>query len=219
MQPVPSARAAAMQANVLLLPLPGMKEGAVYAPDCPEGVTVDGEVLAALAPGAMVITGTANDFLRKAARDHALEVLEYEHDHAGRVASAAAIAEGAVARIVLATDITLNDATIVVLGFGVIASQLAVRLHALGAHVHVIARSHDARSLAREAGLFAHSRLEDVDLARVQLLVNTVPAKLVAGEQLAAIAKSCTLFDLSSPPEDKNRRPWRLSACLRSPGF
>ena len=62
MQPAPSARAAAMQANVLLLPLPGMKEGAVYAPDCPEGVTVDGEVLAALAPGAMVITGTANDF-------------------------------------------------------------------------------------------------------------------------------------------------------------
>ena len=105
-----------------------------------------------------------------------------------------------MARIVLATDITLNDAMIVVLGFGVIASQLAVRLHALGAHVHVIARSHDARSLAREAGLFAHSRLEDVDLARVQLLVNTVPAKLVAGEQLAAIPKSCTLFDLASPP-------------------
>lgn len=69
-----------MQANVQLLPWPGMKEG----------VTVDGEALAVLASGAIVITGTSNDFLRKAARDHAPEVLEYEHDHAGRVARAAA---------------------------------------------------------------------------------------------------------------------------------
>jgi dipicolinate synthase subunit A len=192
---------AAHGSDALILPLPGMKGLSVFAPQSRDPITIDRSVLEALAPGARIICGHASAEFAALAGSFDLKLFEYEEDIAGRVTRAPAIAEGAVARIVLDTDATIHGARIAVLGFGVVAEHVAAALAALHGRITVFARSAEQRAAASAAG---HA-VEPLDglagkLDGFDVVVSVIPAPVLTAQVLERIPATCTVFDLASPP-------------------
>ena len=110
-------------------------------------------------------------------------------------------AEAALAQAMGRTDRALMDMTVLVTGYGRFGSALAHRLRALGAEVWVAARR-EAQRMAAEAGGMHSLALEDIAqaAARMDLVLNTVPAQVLDHAALAALPAGTWLLELASAP-------------------
>ena len=90
---------------------------------------------------------------------------------------------------------------VLVTGYGRFGRALAKRLKALGADVWVAARREEQRLAARSDGMRAASLLELPALAgRMDMVLNTIPARVLGTEALAALPKGAWLLELASAP-------------------
>ena len=110
-------------------------------------------------------------------------------------------AEGAIQIAMEELPITIHGARALVVGFGRVGRALAPRLQALGARVTVAARRYEQRSLAQSMGLATEraDRLPDW-LCCYDLVVNTVPARILSEEDLEDLRPGCLVIDLASKP-------------------
>lgn len=200
--PVSSAAEALQGARYALFPIPGITaDGALFAPAAPAPIVPDAELLSGMADGAWIILGMADDGLRAAAAAHGIGLSEYEDDRRLMLERGPAIVEGALRAAVENTDVTIHAANVAVVGYGTIGGLLARTLRAVGAHVTVVARNPVQRADARANGLGAVP-LEDLPrLAdRLQMVFSTVPAPVVDGDVLRALAPGSLVMDLAAPP-------------------
>lgn len=201
-----SPQEAAAGADILLLPLPAMTGSAVFSPDAAEPIIIDQAVLSGMNAGGLVLGGSADAAFDELVGASGLTFMGYEHDEASRVARAPAIAEGAIARIVSETQRTINGASIVQIGYGVVGRQLAGALRALGARTAVVARSRLRQEEARACGHLSASDPADIAYLReADLLINTAPARVIDKAVLSMIPESCVVIDLASPPGGVDR--------------
>ncbi len=96
---------------------------------------------------------------------------------------------------------TLHRARALVLGYGRVGQLTAHRLSALGARVTVAARRYDALAWAEAYG---HDALHLGELSGYlcgfDLVVNTVPSRVLPRELLAQLKGGCLVIDLASKP-------------------
>ena len=87
------------------------------------------------------------------------------------------------------------------LGFGRVGKLTAHRLHALGARVTVAARKYDQLSWAQAMGFGAEplSQLAG-GLCGYDLIINTVPARVLGRQELEDVKEECLILDLASKP-------------------
>jgi dipicolinate synthase subunit A len=197
----PTPKAAAAGADYLLLPIPLGVGLQVYAPHAPEAIVADRQLLGLLAPGAHLFIGRATSELRQAADVAGVEVHEYDPDRELMLLRAPAIVEGAIHQAIANTDVTINDATVVVVGYGNIGSLLARRLRGLGAHVHVAARNPVQRAAAYADGATPLPLEELPALApRLAMVFSTVPAQVVGREVLERLPRGSLVLDIAPPP-------------------
>ena len=91
--------------------------------------------------------------------------------------------------------ITLQGAHTLVLGNGRIGSLLAAKLAALGAHVTVSARSPRDFARIEAAGHSSlHTRFLAGHLTGFDLVINTVPARVLGAAELAELPERCLLY-------------------------
>jgi dipicolinate synthase subunit A len=189
-------------ARYALFPIPGLSaEGALFAPAAPAPILPDRALLAELAAGAHILLGTADERLRAAAGGLGIGLVEYEDDRQLMMERGPAIVEGALARAIAATDVTLHDARIAVVGYGNIGALLALTLRALGAHVTVAARNPVQRATAHAHGLRAATLDALPGLAgERQMVFSTVPAPVVGAAVLERLPAGSLVVDLAAPP-------------------
>jgi dipicolinate synthase subunit A len=189
-------------AHYCFFPIPHGVGLQVYAPHAPEPIIADETLLSELAPGAYVFVGRRTPELAEAAKAAEIHIYEYDPDQELMLLRAPAIVEGAIQQAIQNTDITINDAEVVVVGFGNIGSLLARRLQGLGAHVHVAARNPIQRAAAYAGGAQAHKLEELLNLApRLDMVFSTVPARVVGREMLERLPPGALVLDIASPPE------------------
>lgn len=116
-----------------------------------------------------------------------------------QVANAALTAEGAAA--LLDKALTVEEAAVLVLGFGRVGKLCALAFQRGGAAVTVAARSAEDRSWAAAMGFrtLELSHLEAV-LEGFDAVVNTVPAPLLGEGELARLPRGAYLLELASAP-------------------
>lgn len=116
-------------------------------------------------------------------------------------ANAIPTAEGAVQIALEELPVTLHGARALVLGYGRVGKLTAHRLAALGARVTVAARSYEALAWAEAYG---HTAQQLTDLAGYlcgyDLVVNTVPRRVLTRELLEELKEGCLGIDLASKP-------------------
>jgi dipicolinate synthase subunit A len=152
------------------------------------------------APG-HVFLGRSTPKIDAAANAAGVSLHEYDPDRELMLLRAPAIVEGALQLAIEHTDITINDATVVVVGYGNIGSLLAWRLLGLGARVFVAARNPVQRAGAYAAGMTA------IDLEQLKqragdfaMVFSTVPARVVDVDLLERLPPGSLVLDIAPPP-------------------
>ena len=175
----------------------------VYAPHAEQPITADAQLLGALAPGARVILGCATPMFREAAERAGITIHEYNEDRELMLLRAPAIVEGAIQVAIENTDITINDASIVV---------VRLRQHRDHCWRAVCSRWERACTLRRGTrfsgrppdadGAISHSLEELPSLApTLQMVFSTVPARVVGREILEALPAGSLVLDIAPPPD------------------
>ena len=185
-------------ADVVMLPWPhSFRDGALVVTPPHESAARD-DVLARIPPCRLLVYGggvTAEDV------PQASHMLDPGRDEAFLQTNAALTAEGAICRAMQRMERALLGSTCLITGYGRIGRALCARLCAMGAFVIVCARSEGQMQAAHAAG--AHP----VPLAQLpgaagaaDLILNTVPARVLGEEALRAVRPDALLLELASPP-------------------
>ena len=193
--------AGADRADCVVLPLPAVgPDGGLNAPLAAQAHGLE-QVLDALRPGQLVCAGMVGGPLERMAAQRELVLQDYFAREELAVLNAIPTAEGAIQIAMEELPITLHDARVLVIGFGRLGRALAPRLRALGARVWVSARRYEQRAAAESMGLESEGvdRLPDW-LCSYDLVFNTVPAKVLGVEELAALKERALVIDLASRP-------------------
>ncbi|MEH2477976.1 dipicolinate synthase subunit A [Nitrobacteraceae bacterium AZCC 2146] len=188
--------------DIALCPIPGIApDGALFAPSHSERLIPGHSDLARMRGPGHIILGWADPKLKAHCDALQITLHEYEWDKDLMLLRGQAIVEGALKIIIENTDITIHRANIVQVGQGAIGALLTHTLIALGGRVHVAARNAVQRAGAYAAGAETHE-LEALTelLPKADIVVTTVPARLLERELLSLVPKHAFLIDLSAPP-------------------
>ena len=110
-------------------------------------------------------------------------------------------AEGAIQIAMEELPITLHGARALVIGCGRLCRALAPRLAGLGARVSVAARKFADLAWAESWGFGAeHTGQLQPWLCGYDLVINTVPARVLGEAELAELRPDCLVIDLASKP-------------------
>ncbi len=201
-QLVDSAAAAVDGAHYLFFPIPLGVGPVLYAPHASEPIVADEALFSKAAAGAWMFCGRVREEIQAAADAAGVHVHEYDPDRELMLLRGPAIVEGALQQAIAATDVTINDAEVVVVGFGNIGQLLARTLRGLGARVHVAARNPIQRAGAYADGLLPLPLEELHDLApSLDMVFSTVPAPVVDRSVLERLPRGSLVLDIAPPPD------------------
>lgn len=185
--------------DAAVLGLPASRDGInISAPLCRDPVSFT--VLKKLVKcGGIVIGGMISPAIRKFCAENGFFCEDHYCDEAVMLRNAVPSAEGALAVGINATPEQMLGQKVFILGFGRIASQLAVYLTAMGCEVIVAARSREKRAKARMLGCRAvgFDVLGDI-LPEVTLIYNTVPCAVIGEDELAVFDDEAVYVELAS---------------------
>lgn len=189
------------RADCVVLPLPAVNDrGMVNAP-LSAGEYPAAWVLDALEEGQLVCAGMVRSELRTLAEERGLILRDYFAREELAVANAVPTAEGAVQIALEELPITLHNARVLVIGYGRLGKVTAQRMAAMGARVTVAARSYEQLEWARVWGYATEHTADLVPwLCGYDLVVNTVPARVLGQEELSALHPGALVIDLASKP-------------------
>lgn len=189
------------QAQAVILPIPAeSSDGLLNAPLSNTSYHTQA-ILDAIPPGKLVLAGAVSQGLYLRAAQNGLHLVDYLQREELAIRNAVPTCEGALQLAMEELPITLHGAKALVIGNGRIGSLLAQKLAALHAVVTVSARS--ARDFARiqAAGhAYLHTGALPGHLAGFDLVVNTVPARVLGLMELSELPENCLILDLASKP-------------------
>ncbi len=193
------------RAHCVILPLPFLKDGKLFAPFAPEALDA-GEVLSALSPHQMICAGQATAEVEALAGQYGLTVADYFAREELMVANAVPTAEGCIQVAMERLATTIADTEVLILGYGRVGQATAKRFAALGARVTVAARRTGQLALAKAEG-FATDHIEQLVgyLCCYTCVVNTVPQMVLGEAELLDLEPDTLIIDLASHPGGVNQ--------------
>jgi dipicolinate synthase subunit A len=194
-------REAVDDAACVIMPLPvTSREGMLNAP-LSSGLYTTREVLSALRPEQILCAGRIDASTRELGESMGIALIDYLEREELAVANAVAAAEGAIQLIMEETPITVCHSHCLIIGFGRIGKLLCHRLRGLGAHVTASARSWSDLAWIKAYGYIAveTDKIDDT-LPAYDVVVNTVPARILGESRLARLRHGCLCLDLASKP-------------------
>ena len=196
--PVPLGRA--LEAQMLILPLPVCRSGGLNLPLT--DTTLGAEQLwPRLRYDQLLLGGMTGELSDRLMVDFGLTLLDYYDREETQVANAVPTAEGAIQRAMEATEHTIRASRCLVIGYGRIGKLLAHRLQGLGAEVSVSARKYGDLAWIDAYG-YHGLRTEKLSgsLGDLDLIFNTVPSLILDADRLREIRRDCVIVDLASVP-------------------
>ncbi len=183
--------------------LPVLADG-VDAIRCPySGRTYDINVLSMLlTEGAAVFAGKVTKGLIRLCAENGYTLYDYLVREEFAVNNAVLTAEGAVGIAVYETGGSIFGSSVMILGFGRIGKLCARYFSALGADVSVAARKKEALAWIGAYGYRAvdlgDERALCETLGKAGIIINTIPAKVLAGTRTEAVQSDAVLIELAS---------------------
>lgn len=189
-------------AHCVVLPLPVMSgEGETLNTPLSAVPHTLSEVMNALRPGQVVCAGKVPRRAEELAAARGLRLFDYFAREELAVANAVPTVEGALQIAMEELPITLHGARVLVIGYGRVGKLLTHRLWSLGARVSVSARKCADLAWAEAYGYGTeHTERLEGWLCGYDLVINTVPARVLDAARLADLKPNCLVIDLASLP-------------------
>jgi len=149
----------------------------------------------------LFIAGRINERILKMAQAYNIKPIDILEREEMAVLNAIPTAEGAIQIAMEELPITLNGSRVLVLGYGRLGKVLAKMLSGLGSEVYVAARKCSDIAWLKAYGIKSvyinelNKYLSDMDL-----IINTIPSRILDHEKLELIGKECLVIDLASKP-------------------
>ena len=194
-------------ASVLLLPVPFSSDGVtVFQPTAQKPIPLSC-VYNCFQPGKTVFCGKADQEIQRKAEEKGAALIDYMEDESLSVKNAVPTAEGAVSLALELLPVTLNGASVLILGYGRIGKLLSSYTSGIGADVTVMARKESDRAFARAYGKRAvtFDALGD-EIGKADVVFNTVPAPVLGADVLRKAGKKTLFIDLASKPGGIDRK-------------
>ncbi len=189
------------RADCVILPLPVTGDGVVLNAPFAKGEIEVTHVLDALCREQLICGGRVDEQTLMLARERGLTVHDYFAREELAVANGVPTAEGAIQIAMEELPITIHGSRILVIGYGRIGRLLAHRFHVLGAKVSVAARKWSDLAWAEVFG-YGVEQTDQLDgwLCGYDLIVNTVPTRVLDEDRLRELKEGCLVIDLASKP-------------------
>lgn len=194
-------REAVDDVGCVIMPLPiTSREGMLNAP-LSSGLHTTREVLSVLRPEQILCAGRIDTATHELADTIGITLIDYLQREELAVANAVAAAEGAIQLIMEETPITICHSNCLVIGFGRIGKILCHRLRGLGAYVTATARNYTDLAWIKAYAYEAEETGNiDAQLGKYDVVINTVPARVLGENRLVKLKHGCLCLDLASKP-------------------
>lgn len=151
--------------------------------------------------GTLVLGGCFLEEQEELLKRRDIHYLDFMKDEIVTEENAVATAEGVIAELVNKSPYNIDEAKIIVTGYGCCGKAVAKRLAALGARVTVLARRREARKVAKKDGFYAVDFAFGPEEAMgAAMLVNTVPAQVVTRTIIRELPRDAYILDIASAP-------------------
>jgi dipicolinate synthase subunit A len=187
--------------EIVIGPIPCSNDNeTLNAPFHPEKIQMN-EVFRTMKKNQLFIAGRISEKianLAKAYNVYAVDMLEREEM---AVLNAIPTAEGAIQIAMEELPITLNGSQVLILGYGRIGKVLSRMLAGIGAVVTVEARKYSDLAWIKANGQKS-VYINDLKTVtgKMDLIVNTIPHKILDSDLLETLGKDCLVIDLASKP-------------------
>ena len=176
--------------KIIIGPIPYSTDGkTLYAPFCNKKLDIN------LLKGKKIIAGKIPE---EVADIKSIDILKNEYF---TIRNTVPTAEGAIAKAIELTDINIDKANIMVLGFGRVGKTLCYKLKNLGANVYAEARKE--RDLAW-IDVFGYNAipLEKINenICKMDIIFNTIPELILDKSKLILMNEKTLIIDLASKP-------------------
>ena len=152
-------------------------------------------------PNGLVFGGMISDDVKALYNSLGLNTVDYFLREELIIKNCIPTAEGALQIAMEELPKTIFNSEVIILGFGRVAKATASVFKALGAKVHIAARSYTALAQAEILGYdtFLISSLTE-KLKNTDIVINTIPAVIMSRPVLSTIDRNTLILDLASKP-------------------
>ncbi len=129
-------------------------------------------------------------------------------------------AEGAIAKAIEETEITIEKSNCLILGFGRVGKILAYKLKALDANVYAESRNEKTLAEIRAYG-YNPVKFEEIGnkICKMDVIFNTIPEKIIDKDKLIFMNNKSIIIDLASKPggvDFESAKKMKIKALLYS---
>ena len=151
-----------------------------------------------LGKGTLIFSGIRNPYLSKKCAENKLEYYVIMEDPGTQIKNAVPTSEGVIAYLISNRADTIAGSGILIIGYGICGSDLAARLRCLGACVYALVRNREKECAAR-SGSITPVYLSELDTLNFDVIINTVPGRVLTDEMLLQ-THGALLIDIASKP-------------------
>ncbi|MFC4617393.1 dipicolinic acid synthetase subunit A [Camelliibacillus cellulosilyticus] len=188
--------------DAIVLPVSGTnEEGIVETIFGDKPIRITEEWLSKTPEHCTVYSGISTPFLDECIKKTRRELVKlFERDDLAIYNSVPTV-EGTLMLVIQNTDITIHQSNVIILGLGRTGMSLARVFHALGAKVKVAARRPEHLARITEMGMIP-IQVKDLEqyVGEVDVVINTIPAKVLTGPVLAKMPPQAFIVDIASKP-------------------
>ena len=183
-----------IRSDIVILPIPLTRDGIhIFAPESSAKILIS-DVLASVSEHSLVFAGNVKNIADN-------RILDYARRETFALMNAVPTAEGALLLAMQKGTRTVFGMRVAIIGYGKVAFATAKLFHSVGAEVTVFARKAQARTEAHMMGYTAKPLAELSTFAgEYDLLINTVPARILEREILSKVSAGAWIMDLASAP-------------------
>jgi dipicolinate synthase subunit A len=172
----------------------------------------------------ILIAGSIMPEVYDMANDEYVEIVDIMKREELAVLNTISTAEGTIEIAISNTNKILHGSNVLILGFGRIGKVLARKLAGLSAKVTCAARKDEDLAWIKAYGhMFTNINNLGENLAKYDLIINTVPHLILTPQRLQYVKEDCLLIDLASNPggidkKEAKERNLKLIWALALPG-
>lgn len=212
------------EADLFILPMPAMENDTFINAPCSSQKISAKDSISLLSSHTIVFGGKITPSLRQLFSQYQTEYYDYLEREELAVMNASLTAEGTLQIILEELPVSIYGLKTLLVGSGRISKVLRKDLNLLGAKVSVSARKHsDLAWISLDNCNAIHTKNLKDSIGEFDLIINTVPAKILTEEILREIRPDALLIDLASKPggidfEVANRLGLKTIWALSLPG-
>ena len=188
-------------AQILIFPIPASNDGETLNAPISKAKTNLSDIIDKIDTKCLVLGAKMPRIFEEKLTERGIRYIDYFAREELIIKNAVPTAEGVLEIALSEMPVTIFGSRVLVIGYGRVGKVIAEKFRLLGSDVTVSARKYEDFAWIEEKGLKAVHTGEIAELlSEFDLIINTVPARILDGDALKNVKDSSLVLDVASKP-------------------